>query len=103
MDLVVPRQDHNAINIDMMKRQGMCFNCGVKGHIAARCPKPRKERKFFGRKTELERSGEECYDLEPCVRDFRIYITRSRLRNTTLQGPTIYTCTNMCYVRGRHK
>jgi len=37
----------------------MCFNCGVKGHIATRCPEPRKERKFFGRRTELERSGEE--------------------------------------------
>ena len=44
-----------------------------------------------------------CYDLKPCVRDFRIYITRSRLRNTTLRGPTIYTCTNMCYVQGRHR
>jgi len=44
-----------------------------------------------------------CYNLEPCVRDFRIYITRSRLRNTMLRGPIIYTCTNMCYVRGRHK
>jgi len=22
-----------------------------------------------------------CYDLKPCVRDFRIYITRSRLRS----------------------
>jgi len=43
------------------------------------------------------------YNLKPCVRDFRIYITRSRLRNTTLRGPTIYTCTNICYVWGRHK
>ena len=36
LDLVVPRQDPNAMDIDMMKRQGMCFNCGVKSHIAAR-------------------------------------------------------------------
>ena len=51
----------------------------------------------------LLKSVADCYNLEPRVRDFRIYITRSRLRNTMLQGPTIYTCTNMCYVRGRHK
>ena len=59
LDLVVLRQDPDAMDIDMMKRQGMCFNCGVKGHIVARCPKPRKERKFFGRRTKLERSREE--------------------------------------------
>jgi len=59
LDLVVLTQDPDAMDIDMMKRQGMCFNCGVKGYIAARCPEPRKERKFFGRKTELERSEKE--------------------------------------------
>jgi len=47
------------MDIDIMKRQGMCFNCGVKSHIVARCPEPRKKRKFFGRRTELERSGKE--------------------------------------------
>jgi len=41
LDLVVLRRDPDAMDIDMMKRQGMCFNCGVKGHIAARCPEPR--------------------------------------------------------------
>jgi len=59
LDLVVPRQDSDAMDINMMKRQGMCFNCGVKGHIAARCPELKKERKFFGRRTELERLVEE--------------------------------------------
>ena len=59
LNLVVLRWDPNAMDIDMMKRQGMCFNCGVKGHIAARCPEPRKERKFFGRRTKLERSRKE--------------------------------------------
>ena len=47
------------MDVDMMKRQEMCFNCGVKGHIAARCPELKKKRKFFGRRTELERSVEE--------------------------------------------
>ena len=58
LDLVVSRRDPDAMDIDMMKRQGMCFNCEVKGHITARCPEPRKEQKFFGRKTKLERSRE---------------------------------------------
>jgi len=33
LDLVVSRRDPDAMDIDMMKRQGMCFNCEVKGHI----------------------------------------------------------------------
>jgi len=59
LDLVVPRRNPDTMDIDMMKRQEMCFNYGVKGHITIRYPEPRKERKFFGRRTELERSGEE--------------------------------------------
>jgi len=59
LDLVVLRRDPDAIDIDMMKRQGMYFNCGVKGYIAAKYPEPSKERKFFGKRTELEMSGEE--------------------------------------------
>jgi len=59
LDLVVLRRDPDAIDIDMMKRQGMYFNCRVKGHIAAKYPEPSKKRKFFGKRTELEMSGEE--------------------------------------------
>jgi len=40
------------MDIDMMRKQGMCFNCGVKGHITTRCPEPKKERKFFERRIE---------------------------------------------------
>jgi len=38
-----------------------------------------------------------CYDLELCDRDFEIFETRSRLKNTTLR---VYTYTNMCYTCG---
>jgi len=62
--LVVPRRDPNAMDIDMMRKQGMCFNCGVKGHIAARCPEPKKERKFFGRRIESGRSVDEMSETE---------------------------------------
>jgi len=47
--------DPNTMDIDNMCKQGICFNCGIKGHIAAKCPKPRKKRKFFGRKLDSEK------------------------------------------------
>jgi len=62
--LVVLRQDPNAIDIDMMRKQDMCFNCGVKGHIAVRCPEPKKERKFFGRRIESGRSVDEMSETK---------------------------------------
>jgi len=44
------------MNINSMHKQEICFNCGIKGHIVAKYPEPRKERKFFGRKLNLEKS-----------------------------------------------
>jgi len=52
------------MDIDMMRKQGMCFNCGVKGHITTRFPEPKKERKFFGRRIELERSVDKMLETE---------------------------------------
>ena len=46
-----------------MKRQGVCFNCGTKGHIAARCPEPRKERKHFRRRVGLEKGVDEMREF----------------------------------------
>ena len=57
--LAVLRQDPEAIDIDRMKRQGVCFNCGTKGHIAVRCPEPREERKYFKRRVRLEKGVDE--------------------------------------------
>jgi len=52
------------MNIDMMRKQDMCFNCGVKGHIAVRCPEPKKERKFFERRIESGRSVDEMSETK---------------------------------------
>jgi len=49
------RHDPNTMDIDNMCKQGICFNCGIKRHIAAKFPKPRKKRKFFGRKLDSEK------------------------------------------------
>jgi len=43
----------------MIKRQEMYFNCRVKSYITIRCLEPRKEKKFFGKRTKLKRSVEE--------------------------------------------
>jgi len=59
LDLVVLRQDSNVMDIDMIKRQEMYFNCRVKSYITIRCLEPRKEKKFFGKRTKLKRSVEE--------------------------------------------
>ena len=61
--LVVPRRDPEAMDIDRMKRQGVCFSCGTKGHIAARCPEPRKERKHFRRRVGLEKGVDEMREF----------------------------------------
>jgi len=47
------------MDIDRMKRQGVYFNCGKKEHIAARCPEPRKVRKYFRRRVGLEKGVDE--------------------------------------------
>ena len=51
-----------------MKRQGVCFNYSTKGHIAARCPEPRKERKYFRRRVGLEKGVNEI--LTDKIREF---------------------------------
>jgi len=59
LDLVVLRQDPDVMDIDMIKRQEMYFNCEVKGYITIRCLEPRKEKKFFGKRIKLKRLVEE--------------------------------------------
>ena len=68
MALAVLRRDPEAMDIDRMKRQGVCFNCGTEGHIAARCPEPRKERKYFRRRVRLEKEVDEMLTDE--MREF---------------------------------
>ena len=68
MALAVPRQDPEAMDINRMKRQGVCFNCGTKRHIAVRCPEPRKERKYFRRRVGLEKEVDEMSTDE--IREF---------------------------------
>jgi len=52
------------MDIDMIRKQSMCFYCGVKGYIAARCPEPKKKRKFFGRRIESGRLINEMSETE---------------------------------------
>ena len=59
LDLVVLRQDPDVMDIDMIKRQEMYFNCGVKDYITIKCLEPRKEKKFLGKRTKLKRSVKE--------------------------------------------
>jgi len=49
------RHDPKVMDIDSMCKQGICFNCSIKGHIITKCPEPRKERKFFERKLDSEK------------------------------------------------
>ena len=48
----------------MIRKQSMCFNCGVKGYIAARCSEPKKKRKFFGKRIESGRLINEMSETE---------------------------------------
>ena len=50
--LDVPRRDPNAMDVDRCREMRRCYNCGEMGHLAARCSKPRKERREEVRITE---------------------------------------------------
>jgi len=50
--LDVLRQDPNAMDVDRHRKTRRCYNCGEMGHLAARCSKPRKERREEVRITE---------------------------------------------------
>jgi len=43
--LNVLRRDPNAMEVDKCREMRKCYNCGEMGHLAARCSKPRKERR----------------------------------------------------------
>jgi len=50
--LDVLRQDPNVIEVDKCREMRRCYNYGEMGHLAARCSKPRKERREEVRITE---------------------------------------------------
>jgi len=50
--LDVLRQDLNAMEVDKCREERRCYNCGEMGYLAARCSKPRKERREEIRITE---------------------------------------------------
>jgi len=43
--LDILRRDPNTMDIDRRKEMRRCYNCGEIDHLAARCSKPRKERR----------------------------------------------------------
>jgi len=43
--LDVPRRDLNAMDVNRRREMKRCYNCRETGHLAARCSKPRKEKK----------------------------------------------------------
>jgi len=53
--LDVPRRDLNAMDVDRRRETRRCYNCGETGHLAARCSKPRKERREEVRIVEREK------------------------------------------------
>jgi len=61
--LDVPRQDPNAMDVDRRREIRRCYNYGETGHLAARCSKPRKERReevrIFEKEKEDFHSGRE--------------------------------------------
>jgi len=44
------------MDINVMRKQDICFNCKEKEYIAARYLKPKKSRKYFGKKLKIEKS-----------------------------------------------
>ena len=43
--LDIPRRDPNAMDVNRCREMRRCYKCGETGHFAARCSKPRKERR----------------------------------------------------------
>jgi hypothetical protein len=46
------------MDIDTMKRQGLCFNCKQKGHLSKDCKELKKPRVFFNRNVNTEKKEE---------------------------------------------
>ena len=61
-------KDSNSIDINTMRRQSICFNYKEKRYITAQYPKPRKPRKYFRRKLELEKLVDKM--IEKKLREF---------------------------------
>jgi len=55
--LDVLRRDPNAMDVDRRRELRRCYNCGETGHLAARCSKPRKERREEIRIVEEVKEG----------------------------------------------
>jgi len=43
------------MNVDRCRETRRCYNCGETGHLAARCSKPRKERRKEVKIVEAEK------------------------------------------------
>ena len=58
--LDVPRQDPNVMDVDRCRETRRCYNCGETGYPAARCSKPRKERR---EKVKIVEEAKENFSL----------------------------------------
>jgi len=58
--LDIPRRDPNAMDVDRCRETRRCYNCGETGHLAARCSKPRKERR---EEVRIVEEGKEDFSL----------------------------------------
>ena len=56
------------MEIDVIRRQGICFNYKEREHIVAQCPKIREPKKYFRRKLEIEKSVDKM--IEGKLREF---------------------------------
>jgi hypothetical protein len=57
-------KDPNAMDIDTMRKQGICFNCNKKGHIARNCPEPKKPRTFVNRNIDKGKAPEKTEEID---------------------------------------
>ena len=61
-DMLVKKS--SSMDIDIMRRQDICFNYKEKEYIATWCSKPREPRKYFGRKLKIEKSVDKITEEE---------------------------------------